>query len=240
MEQEIWKDIKGWEGLYQVSNLARVRSTFRYKKIIKPYIDKWGYLEVNLYRNNKTTHKKIHRLVAEAFIHNPDNKPCVDHIDTNKLNNLPENLRWCTYRENCNNPLSLKHLSESLSGEKNYWFGKKQPESMRKKRSESTRGEKAYWYGKKRDAETIEKMRRASISRGWIGEKHPNAKPVLQIYEVDGSLIKRWSCAAEAERELGVSRQKICVCCRGARKSAGGYVWKYASGTEFEANNKKQ
>ena len=53
MEEEIWKDISGWEGLYQVSNLARVRSIFRYKKIIKPYIDKWGYFEVNLYRNNK-------------------------------------------------------------------------------------------------------------------------------------------------------------------------------------------
>lgn len=240
MEQEIWKDIPGWEGLYQVSNLARVRSIFRYKKIIKPYIDKWGYFEVNLYRNKKTTHKKLHRLVAEAFIDNPNNKPCVDHIDTNKLNNLPYNLRWCTYKENANNPLSLKHLSESQSGEKNYWYGKKQPESMRRKRSESTRGEKAFWYGKKRDAETIEKMRQASLRRGWQGGKHPNAIPVLQISAIDGFVIKRWNCAADAERELCVSKAKICACCRGYRKTTGGFRWEYASGTNFEVDNKKQ
>lgn len=240
MLEEVWEDIPGWEGKYQVSNLARVRSIFRYRKILSQYIDKWGYYEVNLYCDNKTTHKKVHRLVAEAFIDNPDNKPCVDHIDTNKLNNLPDNLRWCTYKENANNPLTLKHLSESQTGEKNYWFGKKQPESMRRKRSVATHGEKAYWYGKKRDAETKEKLRRAAISRGWIGEKHPRAKPVLQISLSDNSVIKKWSCAAEAHRSLGVSTSGICACCKGQALTAGGFRWEYANdGTKFVKCEKK-
>ena len=119
---EEWRDIPGYEGLYQVSNLGRVKSlkrptrhgTFTYKQIIlKPRI-KRGYYVVYLYKDKEVTNFPVSRLVASAFIPNPDNKPEVDHIDTNRLNNNVENLRWVTRSENMNNPLTKLHQMESM------------------------------------------------------------------------------------------------------------------------------
>lgn len=110
--QEIWKDIKGYEGLYQVSNLGRVKTLKawngnKYKKkyidvdkIIKPMKEKSGYLKVVLHNRNKKQNKRIHRLVAEAFIENPNNYKCINHIDSNKQNNDMNNLEWCTQKYN--------------------------------------------------------------------------------------------------------------------------------------------
>lgn len=114
--EEIWKDIKGYEGYYQVSNLGRVK---RLDKIIKQrgrygqlldcfhkgrikstHIDKYGYTRVDLYKNSKCIVKQVHRLVAIAFIPNIENKPEVNHIDGNKQNNNINNLEWCTRTEN--------------------------------------------------------------------------------------------------------------------------------------------
>lgn len=109
--EEVWKDIKGFEGLYQVSNLGRVRSLERYKNnhsvsqycpqcILIPWLNDKGYNIVKLSKNNKKTHKRIHRLVASAFVQNPENKNYVNHIDGNKTNNSTKNLEWCTLSEN--------------------------------------------------------------------------------------------------------------------------------------------
>lgn len=119
LEGEIWKDIEGYEGMYQVSNYGRVKNLERYsaqnhllpEKLLSITHAAWGYCDVSLYKNGVREHKKPHRLVAEAFIPNPDNLPEVDHIDTNKDNNRADNLRWCTHQENHMNPLTrkLKH-----------------------------------------------------------------------------------------------------------------------------------
>lgn len=113
--EEVWKDIHGYENVYQVSSLGNIRSLFfnwhsKSKsmcrtKTMKQYIDSSGYCVVNLY-NGKGQRKRtlVHRLVAEAFIPNADNKPFVDHIDTNQINNKVDNLRWVTAKENSNNP----------------------------------------------------------------------------------------------------------------------------------------
>lgn len=103
---EIWKDIEGYEGLYQVSNLGNVRSlNYRGLKgcihILKPQNVR-GYLVVPLSKNNTTRQYKIHRLVAQAFIQNLDNKPQVNHRDEDKLNNNVSNLEWNTSKENVN------------------------------------------------------------------------------------------------------------------------------------------
>ena len=115
--------IEEWEYIdeqnyYQVSNLGRVRSLPRLLthkngkevqlkgKILKPYLDRKGYLTITI--NHKT--RPIHRLVAEHFIPNPNNKPCIDHINTNRVDNRVENLRWCTYKENMGNPITRKAL----------------------------------------------------------------------------------------------------------------------------------
>lgn len=97
--QEIWKDIKEYEGLYQISNLGNVKSLKR-NKLLKPIKDKDGYLCVTLYKMCKLKEKKVHRLVAQTFILNPENKPQVNHIDGNKQNNVVNNLEWCTRLEN--------------------------------------------------------------------------------------------------------------------------------------------
>lgn len=114
--EEIWKDIKHYEGIYQVSNKGNIMflgkkapirnqygaTGFRTvpSKQLKPSGNR--YLKVALYKNGVKTYYSVHRLVAEAFLPNPEGKPQVNHIDENKLNNNVENLEWCTSRYNCN------------------------------------------------------------------------------------------------------------------------------------------
>lgn len=97
---ENWKDVDGFVGLYQVSNLGNVRSVTRYKKVLKPYIDKDGYRCVKLKHNGKEKHGRICRLVATAFVPNPNGKPAVNHKDMTRTNDKAENLEWCTAAEN--------------------------------------------------------------------------------------------------------------------------------------------
>ena len=111
---EIWKAVPDYEGIYQVSTMGRVRSVDRtiphprnrsmrlLKKghILKPEFDKYGYPVVTLSNNGKPRTLKVHRLVALAFVDNPDNLPQIDHINAKRYDNRPENLRWCTTQEN--------------------------------------------------------------------------------------------------------------------------------------------
>lgn len=98
---EIWKDIEGFEGLYQVSNLGRVKRV-KTGRVLKGCKYRGGYLMVRLYKNNIRSNKTIQRLVADAFIPNSENKPQVNHIDEDKTNNMVSNLEWMTAKENCN------------------------------------------------------------------------------------------------------------------------------------------
>ena len=100
---EIWKDILGYEGLYQVSNYGRVRSLkYGKEKILKQQINTDGYLHIDLYKNKKRKNYNVHRLVTIAFLENPNNYPQVNHKDENKQNNHIDNLEWCDYKYNCN------------------------------------------------------------------------------------------------------------------------------------------
>ena len=98
MIKEVWKDIPGYEGLYQVSNLGRVKSLVRKGKkeeIILRQVCNRGYLQVRLAKNSISKTYKVHRLVAQAFIPNPHNYPMINHKDEDKTNNCVWNLEWC-------------------------------------------------------------------------------------------------------------------------------------------------
>lgn len=123
MFKEIWKAVKGYEDLYEVSNKGSVRSLDRYSrhvskagkigvkfikgKLMKPRVKDNEYLYVALCKDGTIHNRYIHRLVAEAFLPKEAGKDFVDHIDTNRTNNSVENLRWCTISENHYNPLTV-------------------------------------------------------------------------------------------------------------------------------------
>ena len=116
--QEVWKSISGYETRYEISNLGRVKSLVRNAKILIPGVDgRTGYAKIWLSGNDKVTMKYIHRLVAEAFVVNPNKKPHVNHKDFNRLNNSECNLEWVTPSENSNHSYlagrfpHLKYLS---------------------------------------------------------------------------------------------------------------------------------
>lgn len=121
--QEVWKDIKGYEGLYQVSNKGRVKSLSRVasngrriaERILKPYKNRGGYLQVNFYKDGKLINHYIHRLVATAFIPNPENKPEVNHVNENKENNNANNLEWATRKENNNHGTRKERMAKTHS-----------------------------------------------------------------------------------------------------------------------------
>ena len=109
--EEIWKDIEGYEGYYQISSLGRVKSLARPRyiknypqifpeRILKLHNTKHGYKQIRLSVHRDVKIFKVHRLVANAFIPNPENKPCVNHIDGKKDNNIIANLEWVTQSEN--------------------------------------------------------------------------------------------------------------------------------------------
>lgn len=99
MLSEIWKDVSGYEGLYRVSTFGNVFSYISHK-VLKPCNRSGGHVVVNLYKDHKMKSQFIHRLVAEAFIPNPDNLPVIHHKDDNPKNNHVSNLMWCTQKEN--------------------------------------------------------------------------------------------------------------------------------------------
>lgn len=119
MPGEVWKDIPGWGNHYQASSLGRIKNSADinscgrriYPHIMRQGFNQKGYLVVHLYFKGKRLCTSVGRLVLMAFKSNQENKPCVDHIDTNRTNNRIENLRWVTFSENMSNPLTISRRS---------------------------------------------------------------------------------------------------------------------------------
>lgn len=116
---EEWRNIKDYEGLYQVSNMGNVK-TLKYKgfnieKLLKPILQTNGYLYVQLYKDGNPRIYRVHRLVAEAFIPNPDNLSEVNHINENKTDNRVGNLEFCSHQYNCNYGTGIQRSVEKRS-----------------------------------------------------------------------------------------------------------------------------
>lgn len=201
-EKEVWKDVVGYEGLYQVSNFGRVRMT-KDKRMKVLAENKYGYLVVKMTKDGKVRYPFVHRLVAMAFVDNKENKPCVDHIDTNKYNNNVNNLRWVTPKENVNNPLSKIHQSIAAKG-------RKYSESTHLKWSIQRRGIGNGMYGKNHTEESKIKM----------------SRPIMQIAK-NGNVVGEYYGATDASIKTGIHRQNISEVLNGRRKYARGFMWKY-------------
>ena len=163
MKNETWKEIAGYEGLYEVSNLGRVKSlNYNHtgtENILKPKKTHRGYLRVGLYKDGHTKQLFVHRIVAKAFIPNPNNLETVNHKDEVKTNNVASNLEWMTKGDNV-------------------------------------------IYSKARKVQMFDKK--------------------------TGELLATFPSACEAGRVTGIQNSNISECCRGKRKSAGGYIWRYS------------
>jgi len=231
--KEIWKDIKEYKGIYQISNLGKVRSLDRYNysntnnqyieyqskrllkgTILKPYDNGNGYKQVSLLKNQKRKVYYIHRLVAEYFLSNPNNLPEINHIDGNKQNNCVDNLEWCTRVENLNHAIKtgLKKTSD------------KQKEVARKNILSMSPEIKKYALEKAR--EELKKRPRNLVMKQINKLAIINSKSVLQ-YDLNNHLIKTYSSLNNASKETGIKSQNISMCCRNIIKQSGGYIWKY-------------
>lgn len=154
-------------GKYEVSNLGSVRNS-KTGRTLAQVLDRYGYPVVCLHEDGKNYSVKVHRLVANAFVDNKENKPQIDHIDGNKENNVYTNLRWVTPKENSENPIThARHIA------------------------------------------TIKPPKRKKVA-------------VLCV-----ETNKTYDGLRVAERETNVAHSEISACCKGIRKSAGGYHWRY-------------
>lgn len=115
---EIWKHITGYEGLYQVSNMGRIKSLkYGKEKILKLGKNKKGYLNVLLHKDMRKSYR-VNRLVAQAFLDNPNNLPEVNHKDEDKTNNRVENLEWCNHKYNSNYGSRINRIRKTLTNRK--------------------------------------------------------------------------------------------------------------------------
>ena len=241
--EEIWKPIMGYEGLYEVSNLGRVKRLKKDKEfILKPIINKFGYLHVSLSKNNIVKNYRIHRLVAETFIPNPDNKPDVDHINTIRTDNRVENLRWVTKQENQNNELTRSHLRNNritkvvqldLNGELiKIWDGavdvEKDLNVSRMPIGQCCRGERKTYKGYIwMFYEDYNNMSHEEFNKKIeYVNKNDKIKKVVQL-SLNGELINIWDKIKDCTCETNFDTSAITKCCKGKLKSHKGFKWMY-------------
>ena len=236
--EEIWKSIEGFEN-YEVSNLGKVRN--KKGKELKQQLN--IYYHVGLYDSNKKCYKKaVHRLVAFAFIPNPDNLPIVNHIDENKLNNIVSNLEWTSIKDNVlhstkSHPNDLRYkkaskriLQYNLAGEFIKEWNSVTEASIQLgitvstissclKNKTKTSGGFQWKYFEQNYPLNINSVN---------GKTHIN-NSIIQ-YDLNGNYIRLWNSIKDIVKEYNIrTPYKITDCCKGITENYNGYIWKYYS-----------
>lgn len=260
MQSEIWKDCYGYEGLYLISNYGTVKSCdklvwnrFQYierkGKIMKSYIDRYGYVRITLCKDGRKTTEQVHRLVALTFIKNPHNLPQVNHKDLNKENNYAGtidnhftdgNLEWCSNLQN------MRHAHKNIDF--NY-----QTVPVVKIDIESNIVLKCYnslqdaaddvggtpiniWRSCNFDNDSAcgFRWRENKNNTYKIGDYiylpklyHPSTKKRSVVKMKDGKIIKVYESIMDAARDNDCQDSAISMCCKGKIKQHHGFEWKY-------------
>lgn len=247
--EEVWKDIKGYEGLYQVSNFGRIKSLPKIKKtptttfmtnerIIYPRICK-GYLRIGLNKLGHTKQFFVHCLVASAFI-GEANGLTVNHKDENKLNNFAENLEYMTLADNIRYGGGIKRSALSRTDNPLICTPVNQYTIDGKfiKRYLSIKQAKLENQFYKENISLCCKHKR-NQSNGFIWRydgdtdvsfiRKTNAKPII-VTDLNSNIVGEYISAIDASIATGVPRSCICLCCKGFRKSSKGYIFSYKEG----------
>lgn len=243
---EIWKPIEGYEGHYEVSTYGRVRSVDRIIEqqrgthlyrgcIIKQYPNNKGYMTVRLSMNSTKRTFTVHRLVASAFIDNPNNLPCINHKDETKSNYV-WNLEWCTQSYNLSygtlpnrrrlaygkrvamydlNGEYIKSFLSIHSAHDETGVSRTQIRNCCDRLSH-TAGGYLWRYDDNDRQDYVEKP------------SYKNKKRIVLQYDKGMKLLGQYSSIREAERITGFKHENIGACCRGKMKTSNGYIWKYA------------
>lgn len=251
-EQEIWKDVVGYEGLYQVSNLGRVKSlpkkkltptsTFYSKeKIANQHIGRKGYARVSLTKDGKTKLFFIHRLVARTFIGEGFGMT-VNHKDENKLNNRVCNLEYMSLRDNVKYGTGIQRSAKSRKESEKVGIPVNQYtlDGVFIARYKSGTNALAKLCIKSKPCYIMDCCRRKrNTAFGYVWRfdgdedatftKGSNSRQVIQ-FDLNGNYIKEYKSMREASIICGLQHGHICSCCRGERKQTGGFTWKYKEG----------
>ena len=223
----IWKDIKGYEGIYEISNHGVIKNK-KTNKVKKQYIDCVGYYVVSLCKNNISKPKRVHCIIAETFIPNPLNLPCINHKDENKLNNNIENLEWCTKGYNNRygsrvQRITQKRKKKILQIDSN-GVTVKEWDSIKEAANELGCNETQ-----------ISRYARGVIKGMYKGfywkytkpfEYKPRKGKKIGKYDKDGNLLEVFSSIMEASYSSTVSSFTISTCLNGRCPTAGGYYWR--------------
>jgi len=248
IDGEEWKDVVGFEGLYSVSNIGRVKNIKR-NKIRAQFMSK-GYLTLIIYNVN-SRYTPVHRLVAQAFIPNTENKPQVNHINGIKSDNKTANLEWATCSENqIHSFYVLENKTALINIKRTYEFTTKlKEEEIKYILTKRASGLSVIDIAKEMNVSTSAITRVIKLNNGKYGITVPNnlprvshqtaeqiklshllggkkkAKGVL-LYDANNNFIKRFDCKREMMREYGFNRGSVSRCCRGIIKQYKGFIIK--------------
>lgn len=251
--KEEWRPVVGYEGLYEVSDTGKIdrvnyrNSGKRYR--MKPTVNREGYERLILYKDRKSKHILVHRIVAMAFIPNPNNYPQVNHKDEDKSNNDVTNIEWCSPKYNSNYGTRAKRRLEkmkkpiiqmTMDGDfvKKYDSIKHAVDAIGLKSSSisaacrgikiSAGGYKWRYEDEERNAKAIKK--RELIEKEYIEKGYPynraHTKEVVQ-FTLNGDFVAKYSSAKEASKKTGIRKNVIYSACQGRDKKIMGYVFKY-------------